>query len=675
MIMLNCADISFSVGVKDILKDVSFYVEEGDKVGIIGVNGAGKTTLLRIITGEINYDKGSVSIMKNASVGVLRQDPALNENDTVYNSVISVFNHLKNLEIRIGSIEKQLADYNSENAEDAAINEHHSFNVPRDAEGSVPYNLEYLQKLLDSHAKLISEYTHNGGYEYEGKTKSTLESLGFPMETWEQKIYTLSGGQKTRIGLIKLILAEHDLLLLDEPTNHVDISGLEWLENYLKNYKKTVIIISHDRYFLDNITNKIIELENTKAYSYKGNYTDFLNKKAEDREIRQHQYDLQQREIDRLEEMIERLRRWGRDKHIKQAFSKQKMLDRMEKVDKPGKVPDKIKLAFGEEKRNKVLESGNDVLSVIELAKSFPPKKLFENLSFEIKKRDNIFIIGPNGCGKSTLLKILTENQTADNGRFYFGYNVKIGYYDQENQDLDDENTVLDEIWDDYDDIKRTEVRNILAAFLFRNDDVEKKVSVLSGGEKARLTIAKLILKKSNVLILDEPTNHLDINSREALETALLKFNGTIIAVSHDRYFIKKLASRILEINPKYPGGYIDYKDGYEELINYKKNYLTEIFDGAQQKYIIDPEKEQRIIEQEKQRQIKRKQDQLEKEKKSTEAEIKKIEKRMAELDYMIKDDEIEADYVKLNEIYEEKNILEEQLEILYEKFYGFSGD
>ena len=655
MVALNCENICFSVGVKEILKDVSFYIEEGDKVGIIGVNGAGKTTLFRIITGEVICDRGSVSIMKNASVGVLRQDPALNENETVYDSAIGVFNYLKNLEIRIGSIEKQLSDYNAE---------YHENN---------PDELEYLQKLLDSHSKLIAEYTDKGGYEYEGKTKSILESLGFPPETWEQKIYTLSGGQKTRIGLIKLILAEPDILLLDEPTNHVDISSLEWLENYLKNYKKTVVIISHDRYFLDNVAGKIIELENTRAYSYKGNYTDFLNKKAEDRELRQRRYELQQREIKRIEEMIVRLKQWGREKLVKQAFSKQKYLDRMEKAERPDKLPDKIKLAFGEKKRDKTLESGDDVLSVTELAKSFPPKKLFENLSFEVKKHDNMFIIGPNGCGKSTLLKILIENQTADSGRFYFGYNVQIGYYDQENQDLDDENTVLDELWDDYESMTQLEVRNILAAFLFRNDDIEKKVGVISGGERARLTIAKLILKKSNVLILDEPTNHLDINSREALESALLNFKGTIIAVSHDRYFIKKLATRILEISPNYSDGYIDYKDGYEEFVNYKKNYLSGLLDDTRQIQDIDPEKEQRIIEQERQKQIKKKQDQSEKDKKSTELEIKRIEKRMAELDYMIKDDEVEADYVKLNEIYEEKNILEESLERLYEKYYNFN--
>ena len=657
MIAVNCENISYSVGVKEILKDVSCCIEEGDKAGVIGVNGAGKTTLFKIITGEISQDGGNVSIKKDASVGVLRQDPALNETENVYNSVINVFNHLKNLEIRISSVEKQLADYNAE---------HHENN---------PDELGYLQKLLDSHSKLITEYTDKGGYEYEGKTKSALESLGFPPETWEQKISTLSGGQKTRIGLVKLILAEPDILMLDEPTNHVDISSLEWLENYLKTYKKTVIIISHDRYFLDSVANKIIELENTKAYSYKGNYTDFVNKKAEDREIRQKQYDLQQREIERLETMIERLKNWGREKLVKQAFSKQKYLDRMEKIDKPDKTPDKIKLAFGDkkDKQSKSHESGNDVLSVIELSKSFPPKKLFENLSFEVEKHDNLFIIGSNGTGKSTLLKILTENQTADSGRFFFGYNVKLGYYDQEHQDLDDNKTVLDELWDDYDDMKRTEVRNALAAFLFRNDDVEKKVGILSGGERARLTIAKLILRKSNVLILDEPTNHLDINSREALEAALLNFKGTVIAVSHDRYFIKKLSTRILEINPDYAGGYIDYKDGYEEYINYKKNYLSYMLSGeSRQNNAVDPEKEKRLIEQEYQRQLKRKQDQLEKEKKSTEAEIKKAEKRMAELDYMIKDDEVEADYVKLNEIYEEKNILEEQLEMLYEKYYGY---
>ena len=652
MIALGCDNICFSVGARDILKDVSFYVEEGDKAGVIGANGAGKTTLFRIITGEVPSTGGSVSIKKDASIGVLRQDPALNENDTVYGSVMATFGHLKNLERKMAAVERQLAEYDVVHHEDGG-------------------ELEYLQKLLDSQSKLIAEYADRGGYEYEGKTRSTLESLGFPPETWEQRIYTLSGGQKTRLGLIKLILAEPDILLLDEPTNHVDISSLEWLENYLKNYKKTVVIISHDRYFLDNVTNKIIELENTRAYSYKGNYTESKNRKAEDRELRQRKYELQQREIERIEAMIERLKNWGREKLVRQAFSKQKMLDRMEKIERPDKLPDKIKLAFGEKKQDKTMESGNDVLTVVELAKSYPPKKLFENLSFEIKKRQNLFVIGPNGSGKSTLLKILTENLEADSGRFYFGYNTKIGYYDQENQDLDDENTVLDEIWDDYESMTQLEVRNILAAFLFRNDDIEKKVGVLSGGEKARLTIAKLILKKSNVLILDEPTNHLDINSREALEAALQNFRGTLIAVSHDRYFIKKLADRIIELDPAYPGGYIDYKDGYEEFLSYKRNYLMQGMDQSQKGEAPDPEKELRIIEYERQKQQKRKRDQLEKEKYATEFEIKMAEKRMAELDFMIKDDEVVANYAKLNEIYEEKNTLEERLEALYEKYYN----
>ena len=638
--IINCSNIRYSVGVNEILTDITFGVESGVKAGIIGANGAGKTTIFKIITGELNPDSGSVSMAKNANIGILRQDPALNENESVYDSVISVFNNLKLLEIRINEAETKISEYNSD-------------------------NLDNLQKLLDSHAKLIAEYTDKGGYEYESKTRAVLESLGFPPETWEQKINIMSGGQRTRIGLIKLFLAEPDILLLDEPTNHVDVSSLEWLENYIKNYRKTVIIISHDRYFLDNVVTQIIEIENKKSYVYSGNYSEFVNKKAEDREIRQKQYELQQREIKRIEEMIARLRAWGGEKKIKQAKSKEKMLDKMERVDRPEKLPDKAKLAFTE-KKERVTESGHDVLSVIELAKSFPPKKLFEKLSFEVKKRDRFFIIGPNGAGKSTLLKILTDRLAQDDGRFNFGYNIQMGYYDQENQNLDPENTVLDELWDDYDDMKYGEVRNILAAFLFRQDDIGKQVKVLSGGEKARLTIAKLILKKSNVLILDEPTNHLDINSREALETSLLDFKGTIIAVSHDRYFMKKLATRILEIEPELNGGYIDYKDGYEEYVEYKRRFLTNQAEPERR----EPEKEKRI-EQEEARKLKKRQEQLEKEKRMAELEIKRVEKRMAELDYMIKDEEVVANYIKLNEIYEEKDTLEAKLEELYEKFYA----
>ena len=661
MNVLSCENISLSIGVKDILKDVTFNVESGEKVGIIGINGAGKTTLFKIISGEMPYDKGSVSIAKNATIGILRQDPALNENDTVYKSVASVFNHLKVLENRIAAVEKQLEDYNSSEHED---NEN---------------EMLFLQKLLDSHDNLIKEYTEKGGYEYESKIKSTLEFLGFPQELWEQRIHTLSGGQKTRIGLVKLFLAEPDILLLDEPTNHVDVSSLEWLENYLKSYRKTVLIISHDRYFLDNVAGKIVELENYKSTVYKGNYTAFVNKKAADREVRAHQYEVQQREIARLEEMIRILQQRGTEKSVRASRSKQKSLDKLEKVEKVERLPDKINIAFGDrDKKNRVLrpiESGNDVLSVIELAKSFPPKKLFENLSFEVKKRDNLFILGPNGCGKSTLLKILTENLAVDKGRFYFGYNVKIGYYDQENQNLDESNTVLDELWDMYDEMKLVEVRNILGSFLFKQDDVVKKVSVLSGGERARLTIAKLILQKSNVLILDEPTNHLDINSREALETALFEFKGTIIAVSHDRYFIKKLATKILEINPAYESGYLDYKDGYEEFLRYKKLYFNRDRDADTQTAADvseDLSNADKLKEYEEQKQKKRKQGQIEREMKNIETEIKKIEKRIAELDYMIKDDEIEADYVKLNEIYEEKDALDEKLEKLYQQFYEY---
>jgi ATP-binding cassette subfamily F protein 3 len=602
------------------------------------------------------YDRGNVFIAKNTTIGILRQDPALNENDTVYNSVAGVFNHLKILENRIAAVEKQLEEYNSDGHEDGE------------------QEMTFLQKLLDSHDSLIKEFTDKGGYEYESKIKSTLEFLGFPEDLWGQRIHTLSGGQKTRVGLTKLFLSEPDMLLLDEPTNHVDVSNLEWLESYLKSYRKTVLIISHDRYFLDNVAEKIIELENTKATVYKGNYTDFVNKKAEDREIRQHQYEIQQREIARLEEMIRVLKDRGTEKSVRTARSKQKSLDRMEKVEKVEKLPDKINIAFGDkDKTNRLiraLESGNDVLSVVELAKSFPPKKLFKNLSFEVKKRDNFFIIGPNGCGKSTLLKIFTENLPADKGRFYFGYNVRLGYYDQENQHLDDENTVLDELWDTYDDMRLVEVRNILASFLFRQDDVSKKVKVLSGGERARLTMAKLMLEKSNVLLLDEPTKHLDINSREALETALLEFKGTIIAVSHDRYFIKKLATRIFEMSPSYEKGYFDFRDGYEEFLRYKKNYLanTDKTGGSP----ILSGNEDKIREYEEQKQKKRRQDQIEREVKKIETEIKKAEKRLAELDFMIKDDEIEADYVKLNEIYEEKDILDEELESLYQKFYEY---
>ncbi|GHU35709.1 thiamine ABC transporter substrate-binding protein [Clostridia bacterium] len=648
MTVISAQNIAYSIGAKDILSEVSFTIEEKEKVGIIGVNGAGKTTIFRMLTGEITPTAGSIAIKNGAVTGILRQEPALAENQTVYGAVETVFSSLKVLEERIKSAEEKLnAVTGSESPDD-------------------------IQRLIDSHERLIADYTSRGGYEYEGKVRSALLSLGFAEESFSQYVHTLSGGQKTRLGLIKLFLTEPDILLLDEPTNHVDTDSLEWLESFLKSYPKTVVVISHDRFFLDAVTDKIIEVENGKAYSASGNYTAFLAKKAENRELMQKRFDNQQKEIKRIEDMIERLKRWGREKQLKTAHSKEKMLEKMDKAEKPENLPKKIALDFGspKKKNDSTFNSGDDVLSVIDLGKSFPPKQLFTNLSFEVKRCDNLFIIGPNGCGKSTLLKILTDKLQADKGHFDYGYNVRLGYYDQENQDLTPENTVLDELWDDFTTLDQNEVRSILAKFLFRNEDVEKLVSALSGGEKARLTIAKLILQKANLLILDEPTNHLDINSREALESALNEFKGTIIAVSHDRYFIRKLATRVLEINQNVEGGSFLLNDGYDSYLEYKSKYLTDKVSDKPAK-VISEDKLRRIADLEEKKARKKRGESLQREKRGIEADIAVNEKRAAQIDFIIADDEVVADYKKLAEAYEEKDKVERILEELYEKMFA----
>lgn len=391
-----------------------------------------------------------------------------------------------------------------------------------------------------------------------------------PEELWDKPVSSLSGGQKTRLSLACLLLRDPDIILLDEPTNHLDTEALFWLESYLKTSKKTILVISHDRYFLDSVANKILEIENKKSRIFNGNYTAYVKQKAIDRDIQEKHYNNQQKEIKRIEAYIEQQKQWNRERNIIAAESRQKLLDKMERIDKPEALPDKIRMTF-----EKSEESGNDVMTVSGLAKGYPGKPLFDSLSFDVKKHDRLFICGQNGCGKSTLIKILAGRLSADKGFAARGYNVKIGYYDQENQDLHPENTVLDEIWNAYPSMTETTVRSALALFLFKGDDIFKKVSVLSGGEKARLTLARLMLSKMNLLILDEPTNHLDINSREVLEDALTAFEGTIIAVSHDRYFINKLATRILDFGAESNCHLFAFEGSYNQYIEYKKKYLS----------------------------------------------------------------------------------------------------
>ncbi len=529
VISLSCENLSLSFGANLLFENISFSLNEGDRLGVVGVNGVGKSTLFKIIAGIDEPDSGSVYISKEKNIGYLSQNPDFESENTVIGEMLEAFSSLIKEE---ESLEKMRVE-----AENGVLT------------AAMNYSAAY------------ERFIEKGGLEYRARSRSVLANLGFGDEYHNIPIRTLSGGQKTRIALAKLLLSEPDIIMLDEPTNHLDIENIEWLEKFLASVKKTVLIISHDRYFLCKTTNKTLELENHKAKLYDGNYDSYIAKKKKDREVLEHQYKNQQKEISRLEAHIEQQRRWGREKNIIKAESSQKRLDRMEKIAAPENSPQNIRLKF-----NSATESGNDVLDISKLSKSYPVKALFENVNFEIKKNDRAIIIGPNGCGKSTLLKIIYGTVPPSSGLVKYGYNVRVGYYDQEHHNISEANTIIDELWGDYDKLSETEIRNTLALFLFKGDDVYKEISVLSGGEKARISLAKLMLSKVNLLILDEPTNHLDINSREILEEALEAFEGTIIAVSHDRYFINRMATKILYFDKLSVN---DFQGSYKEYLDY----------------------------------------------------------------------------------------------------------
>ncbi len=640
MISISCDTLHLSFGVDVILDNVSFSLNEGDKLGIVGVNGAGKSTLFRLITGEYTPDAGSVYIAKDKTVGLLEQNTGLVSDKTVYDEMLLAFPQLCALEARMTQTEEQINAYEaSGRAHDAAF-----------------------EKLVSDYAEMSETYKAEGGYSYKNRIRAMLTRMGFGETYWSIPIESLSGGQKTRLALVRLLLREPDILMLDEPTNHLDIDTMMWLEEYLRGYKKTVLMVSHDRYFLDKITDHILEIEHKRSTLYTGNYTAYLEQKEKNRAVEEKHYANQQREIARIEAYIAQQKRWNRERNIIAAESRQKQLDKMVKLEKPADAPDSIRLQF-----NKSGESGNDVLELDRLSKAYPGKPLFSDVSAMIRKRDHVFIYGPNGCGKSTLLKIITGKLPPDKGDYEYGYNVTVGYYDQEQQELNENNTVLEELWSGYETLTQTEIRNTLALFLFRGDDIEKKVSVLSGGEKARLTLAKLILSKMNVLILDEPTNHLDIPSREALEQALLAFDGTIIAVSHDRYFIKKLANRIFDLSAH---TLFDYRGTYEDYLAYKEQQQSSLGtpDGKSAK-APSQAKEQFLknrADAAQRRKEERRRQKIAESIAETEAEIARIDEEMA--------GDAATDYVRLSELQTRKDTLEDALLSLYEEEEALSS-
>ena len=526
--ILSCQNISKAFVENQVLKNVSFHIEDHEKAAIVGINGAGKTTLLRIIVGEMTPDDGQVVLAKDKTLGYLAQNSTVDTSHTIYEELLSVKADLLRLEEKIRECENNM----------------------KHADGDA------LEDLMKQYTSLTHAFETGGGYLYRSELVGVLKGLGFTEDEFSKPVTTLSGGQKTRVALGRLLLQNPDLIILDEPTNHLDMNSIAWLETYLLNYKGAVLIVSHDRYFLDRIAGKVIEIDQSKATTFMGNYSDYAVKKEQLRVAAWNAYMNQQREIKHQEEVIEKLKSFNREKSIKRAESREKMLDRIEVIEKPSEVRTDMKLTL----TPRIL-SGNDVLTVEHLSKSFDSHKLFADVNFEIKRGEHVAIIGDNGSGKTTLLKILNGLVPADQGTFRLGSNVEIGYYDQEHHVLHSEKTLFEEISDDYPYLNNTQIRNVLAAFLFTGEDVFKRISDLSGGERGRVSLAKLVLSNANFLILDEPTNHLDIMSKEILEDALNGYEGTILYVSHDRYFINRTAHRILDLTE---GQFVSYVGNYD---------------------------------------------------------------------------------------------------------------
>lgn len=628
--ILSCNNISKSFGTDVIIKSCSFNIEDHEKAAIVGINGAGKSILLKIITGIEPADTGLVTLAKDKTLGYLSQQQNLNSDNTIYDELLSVKQYILDMEAQLRSIENQM-----KSADDTA-----------------------LETLMKKYSDLNHEFELNNGYAYKSEITGVLKGLGFAEEDFTLNVNTLSGGQKTRVALGRLLLSKPDIILLDEPTNHLDMESISWLENYLLNYSGAVLIVAHDRYFLDKIVSKIIELDNGNATVFSGNYTDYASKKAILRNMQLKEYLNQQREIKHQEEVITKLKQFNREKSIKRAESREKMLNKMEFVDKPEILNDKMDI-----KLEPNVISGNDVLTVDNLTKGFDGTVLFDNICFQIKRGERVALIGSNGTGKTTILKLINGIIPADSGSIYLGAKVNIGYYDQEHHVLDPDKTIFDEIRDAYPDLNNTQIRNTLAAFLFTNEDVFKYIKDLSGGERGRVSLAKLMLSNANFLILDEPTNHLDITSKEILENALNSYTGTVLFVSHDRYFINSTATRIIELANKTVVNYIGNYDYYlekKDILGAKPitNNTSKSSSSAISKLNWQEEK----VKQAQQKKIKN-------EIKRTEERMALIEAEIEELDNMYADPAISSDTAKLMEIHTRKEALSKELDELYDKW------
>lgn len=637
--VLSCSHISKSFGTDEIIKDATFNIEDREKAAIIGINGAGKSTLLKIIVGELSADQGEVAFAKDSTYGYLAQHQNLSSDNSIYDEVLSTRQDILSMEASIRRMEEDMNNLSG--------NE--------------------LDTLMEQYTRLTHDFDLSGGYAYRSEVTGVLKGLGFSENDFSLNVNTLSGGQKTRVALSKLLLSKPDIILLDEPTNHLDMSSISWLEGFLSDYKGSVIIVAHDRYFLDKIVSKVIEIDNGTVTTFSGNYTDYASKKAVLRNMQLKAYMNQQREIKHQEEVITKLKQFNREKSIKRAESREKMLDKIQILDKPTELNDKMNIRL-----EPGIESGNDVLKVTGLSKAFDSNRLFNDISFEIKKGERVALIGNNGTGKTTILKILNGIIPADSGVVELGSNVYIGYYDQEHHVLDPDKTLFQEIQDAYPNLNNTKIRSTLAAFLFTGDDVFKYIRELSGGEKGRVSLAKLMLSNANLLILDEPTNHLDITSKEILENALNSYTGTVLYVSHDRYFINSTATRILELTANTLVNYIGNYDYYLE----KKDILTAAaikesgsLPESDNSSVSSNTKEQWLSSKEEQARLKKLKNNLAR----VEEQISSIEERLKEIDEEYMNPDIGSNTGRLMELHKEKEELDDKLNNLYEQWEEIS--
>lgn len=633
MIVLSCNNLNKSFGIDSILENVNFTVNEYDKIGIIGVNGTGKTTLFKIISGIYGYDSGDIYTSKDCEIGYLEQNTNFHSENTILEEVLEVFKDVIEMEKYLRDLEHKISEESSNT------------------------NSTTLEKLMNEYSNKLEAFSDMNGYGYKSEAKGVLKGLGFSDEDMDKPISILSGGEKTRVLLGKLLLKKPTLLLLDEPTNHLDSEAIEWLEVFLKQYKGTVILISHDRYFLDQVVNRIFEIHNKKLKTYNGNYSDFIKASAIEKELELKKFEDQQKDIKKQEESIERLKAFGREKHLKRARSKEKALAKVDVLDKPEAYRKKAKIEF-----KPSVTSGNDVLQLRDISMGYGERILFKDLNLDIYRGEKVALIGANGIGKSTLFKIIMNEITPLSGDIKFGTNVNVSYFHQEQKTLNLDNTIIDEIWEDNKQLTQTSLRTMLGAFLFEGEEVFKKISTLSGGERARVAILKLILSNSNLLLLDEPTNHLDIDSKEVLEEALSSYTGTIFTISHDRYFLNTVVDKVLVLDEN---GITEYLGNYDYYIEKKKqvqemNTVEVIEEKTKTQLKEEKRKEREQREAEKKNRVKRQ---------NIEKEIEETEAKIEEMDVLLCQEEVYSNPEKSKDVSLQKASLEEKLSALYEEW------